>query len=160
MFTDKKLDTIARDFYGSQLAHAASGRAHVGPVAFGVSEVRWLAEGKLMIAGFKYDPMGAPFQQQVNAIIGASTQELWARAKASANFALTLKPSDCVVLPSGYIFLEFSPVDSKWLRWGVAMKDPVELPKVRQTVSALVDANPRLRQTKYEPWLEFLQTVA
>lgn len=153
---DAALQAFRGDIFGVQCVHSAEGRTYCGAAAFGVTEARWVMEGKCTLGGFRFDP-NTSYSSQVDSVSAMPAVELNAMLRKPPNFVVGLSAGSFAIVPAGYIVVEHTPVASRYLKWGMYGEFHDETPTLLRVVSAMVDASPRLKTTKYLPWLEYLQ---
>lgn len=154
---EPSVKSFHQDLHGVQCVSSGPGRVFTGAAAFGMTEARWVIEGSILLAGFNFPESRKEYAELVAMPAVSTTTAINTMARAPPNFIVVLKPGDLFVMPAGYVVFEYTPVETTFLRWGLRAATEHELNRTRQMVSSMVDAQPRLRTTKYFPWLEFLR---
>lgn len=158
LFTDRKLGALGKDLFGMQLALSPAGRVSVGPAVFCLPECRCVVEGRMLVAGFRFDPQGWHYEASVARVKECASTDVMSMLKLRDNFAVVLDTCNFFALPNGNNFLEHSISETTWLRWGLTANSNSEGNHIRQLTSALLDATPRVRSSTYGAWLDYLQS--
>ena len=118
-----------------------------------------MISGTELILGFKVTEK-LTVAKIIESVASLDSTNLMSASRDFGNFGLKLVPGQLVVLPSGYVYYIYSPVESVGIRWAVHPARDGESDTVRAVLGQLLERQPLLRETPYMGWFKHLEGSA
>jgi hypothetical protein len=151
----RKLTTFV---FALQIYHAAAGHHFIGPLSFGLGGCKYLIEGCELIIGVKLEESG--MKKQMDELQKMSGQQLVEGIDGANSFGIVAAQGDFVVLPSGYLRIQYRPQETTALRWSVTLGGKIEVPAIFGATAQLCDTFPSLGSSQYAQWLHIMEQMS
>lgn len=142
--------------YGNNFVwHAADHFEKLSPNPFCTADVRFILTGTLLVMGFLM-PELKTLLEYAKELGSMNATSLAAVIESGHNVAMVLKPGYIATLPSGYLYMTYSPVNTAFVRFGYSPTLDGEDLRVKTSCESLLEAMPQYKESIYALWLEIL----
>ena len=144
-----------------QIFHMKPSTSSLFPTLMGASEMRVIDKGLLHIIGFPLpDPEhGISLKNFVAEIDKLDAAELKKKACEKPNFEMFGAPGDVLFLPSGCLYLTFSPQGATGVRTSLTPAHAGEDERVFRTAAQVLDMCDSLKKGTWNTWLVYLNAL-
>jgi hypothetical protein len=148
-----------QELFVPQVVFFAGGHSSCSMAPFGLPVAFAPTGGTLIVAGFKVESMmGETLAAKIEHLKQSSLESIAQTLKQEPNFFCKLTANNLLVVPAGYVLVQFSPEPCKVVRWSFLKPGPVTALAGISYLTMMLQASPALnRIANYPKLLEHLK---